>query len=54
LRYNEIRPLSPPFREFDKKIRKDIKEAIKSGKAPIGDKLLNDMNKELYKMVFSK
>jgi Primase X len=54
LRCNEIMPLSPSVREYDNKIRNDIKEAIKSGKAPIGDKLLKDMNNELYKMVFSK
>jgi hypothetical protein len=52
LRCNEISPLSPCFREFDNKIRNDIKEAIKSGKAPIGEKLLKDMNSELYNMVF--
>jgi hypothetical protein len=54
MRCNEIRPLSPSVREFDNKIRNDIKEAIKSGKAPIGEKLLKDMNNELYKMMFSK
>jgi hypothetical protein len=46
--------LSPSVREFDNKIRNDIKEAIKSGKASIGDKLLKDMNNELYTIVFSK
>lgn len=54
MRCNEITPLSPSVREFDNKIRNDIKEAIKSGKASIGEKLLKDMNNELYRMVFSK
>jgi RecA/RadA recombinase len=51
---NEIRPLSPSVREFDNKIRNDIKEAIKSGKAPIGEKLLKDMNNVLFTILFSK
>jgi hypothetical protein len=54
VRCNEIRPLSPSVREFDKKIRNDIKEAIKNGKASIGENLLKDMNNELYRIVFSK
>jgi hypothetical protein len=54
LKCNEIRPLSPSVREFDTIIRNDIKEAIKIGKASIGEKLLKDMNNELYRIVFSK
>jgi hypothetical protein len=45
--------LWPSVREFDSNIRNDI-EAIKGRKAPIGEKLLKDMNNELYKMVFYK
>jgi hypothetical protein len=52
LKCNEIRPLSPSVREFDNIIRNDIREAIKSGKASIGEKLLNDMNNQLYKILF--
>jgi hypothetical protein len=47
-------PLSPSVRDFDNKIRKDIKQALKNGKAPIGEKRLKDMKYELYKMMFSK
>jgi len=45
--------LSPSLREFDTRIKNDIKEAAKSGKAPIGKELLKDMNKELYAKLFS-
>jgi hypothetical protein len=54
MRCNEMEHLSPSVREFDTIIRNDIKEAIKSGKASIGDKLLKDMNNELYETLFSK
>jgi hypothetical protein len=54
MRCNEIMALSPAVREFENKIKSDIKEAIKNGKAAIGEKLLKDMNNELYKLVFSK
>jgi hypothetical protein len=40
--------LLPSTRDFDKRIRDGIKEAVKSGKAPIGKNLLKVMNKELY------
>jgi hypothetical protein len=54
LKCNEIRSLSPSVREFDNKIRNNIKKALKSGKASIGEMLLKEMNNELYKMVFCK
>ena len=41
------------IREFDMRVKNDIKEAAKSGKAPIGKELLKDMNKELYAKLFS-
>jgi hypothetical protein len=40
LKCHELRPLSPSVREFDNKIRNDIKKALKSGKASIGEMLL--------------
>jgi Primase X len=48
LKCNELEPLLPSTRDFDKRIRDGIKEAVKSGKAPIGKNLLKVMNKELY------
>ena len=48
-----MKALSPTIQEFDSIIRYDIKEAVKSGKAPIGKELLKDMNKELYAKLFS-
>jgi hypothetical protein len=54
LKCNEMMHLSSSVREFDNKIRNDIREAIRSGKASIGEKLLNDMNNQLYNMMFSK
>ena len=53
LKCNELERLSPSLREFDTRIKNDIKEAAKSGKAPIGKELLKDMNKELYAKLFS-
>jgi hypothetical protein len=47
-------PFSSSVKEFDNKIINDIKEAIKSGKAPIREKRLKNMNIELNKMVFSE
>ena len=49
---NGVKALSPSTTEFDKRIRYDIKEAVKTGKAPIGKKLLEEMNKDLYAMLF--
>jgi hypothetical protein len=53
LKCNELEQLSPSIRVFDTRIKNDIKEAAKSGKAPIGKELLKDMNKELYAKLFS-
>jgi Primase X len=52
MRCNGVKALSPSTTEFDKRIRYDIKEAVKTGKAPIGKKLLGEMNKELYALIF--
>jgi hypothetical protein len=53
LKCNELERLSSSLREFDTRIKNDIKEAAKSGKAPIGKELLKDMNKEFYAKLFS-
>jgi hypothetical protein len=53
LKCNELEQLSPSIRDFDTRIKNDIKEAVKSKKAPIGKELLKDMNKELYAKLFS-
>jgi Primase X len=53
LNCNELEQLSPSIRDFDRRIRNDIREAVKSKKAPIGKELLKDMNKELYAKLFS-
>ncbi len=52
IRCNRVEPLSPSVREFDIRVRYDIKEAVKNGKVPIGKNLLSEMNKELYAMLF--
>jgi hypothetical protein len=52
MRCNEVKALSPTVREFDKRIRYDINEAVKDCKVPIGKKLLKEMNKELYDKLF--
>jgi hypothetical protein len=52
LQCNECERLSPSIREFDRRIKNDIKEAAKNGKAPIGKELLKDMNKALYTKLF--
>ena len=52
IRCNEVETLSPSAREFDIRIRYDIKEAVKNRKVPIGKNLLREMNKELYQTCF--
>lgn len=52
IRCNRVEALSPSVREFDIRIRYDIKEAVKNVKASIGKNLLSEMNKELYSMLF--
>ena len=49
---NGVKALSPSTTEFDKRIRYDIKEAVKTGKAPIGKKLLEEMNQDLTQCCF--
>jgi len=53
MRCNGVEALSPSKTEFDKRIRYDIKDAVKTGKAPIGRNLLEQMNKDLYATSFS-
>lgn len=53
MRCNEVKALLPSAREFDNRIRYDVREAVKNGKAPIGKNLLKEMNEELYSLFFS-
>jgi hypothetical protein len=50
---NEAKGLSPSPRAFDTLLKNDIKDAQKSGKLPVGEKLLKEMNEELYKILLS-
>ena len=47
-RCNEVEGLRPSVRDFDNRIRYDIKEAVKSGKLPIGKELLRKINAKIY------
>jgi Primase X len=49
---NGVEALLPSARDFDMRLRYNIKEAVKNGKAPIGKNLLRAMNKQLYSMLF--
>jgi hypothetical protein len=50
---SKAKRLSPSPRAFDALIKNDIKDAQKSGKLPVGEKLLKEMNEELYKILLS-
>ena len=50
---NEAGRLSPSPIAFNTLIKNDIKDAQKSGKLPVGEKLLKEMNEELYKILLS-
>jgi hypothetical protein len=43
-RCNRLRRLSPSLHEFKRRVKRDIREAVKSGKVPIGKQLLKDNN----------
>jgi hypothetical protein len=43
-RCNRLKRLSPSLDEFKRRVKRDIKEAIKSGKLPIGKQSLKDCN----------
>jgi hypothetical protein len=51
LKCSEVERLSPSIRAFDIQVKHNIKDVQKSGKIPIGEKLLKDMNEELYKVL---
>jgi hypothetical protein len=53
-RCNEVQPLTPSYRDFDRLVRYNIKQAQRSGKVPIGKELLHEMNKELNLILFSR
>ena len=46
-----MKRLSPSTRVFDTLVKNDIKDVQKSGKVPVGEKKLKEMNEELYKML---
>jgi len=49
---NRIQQLSPSLHEFERRVKYDITEALRCGKAPIGKQLLKVMNKELHAILF--
>jgi Primase X len=50
---DEVERLFPSARVFDALVKNDIRDAQKSGKVPIGDEKLKEMNEEVYKMLLS-
>jgi hypothetical protein len=51
LKRNEVERLLPSPRAFDTMIKYNIKDAQRSGKVPIGEKRLKEINEELYKIM---
>jgi len=50
---DKLEPLSPSLSEFERRVKHDIKEAVKHEKVSIGKQLLRDMNKELHAILFT-
>lgn len=53
-RCNELQSLMPSYRDFDRLVKYNIKQAERNGKVPIGKELLYEMNKELYLALFQQ